>query len=205
LHAVICFLIFATPNVRAAADKPLPKLTAQDLPKIWADLGEHDDEACKLKFQHQERMIQVPDLVIPFLRERLKAAKGLDRSGIPEAIADLDSNDFSTREKAMKRLESLGGLALPLLEQKLKEKDLSLEMQNRLKRLVQGAQSTEGKGLSADDLRAVRAVFVLQAIGSADARAILQTLARGDETSPLTHIAAIELKNLDRRTGSKEK
>ena len=137
--------------------------------------------------------------MVPFLSERLKPAPSVDTSAVPKLIAELDSNDFATRDKAFKALAPYGSRAPSLLECKLQEKELPLELQNSLKRLIQAAESSEGRGPSAADLRVIRAILVLEQIGTPQAQAILEKVARGDEGSALTVAARGALQNLDRR------
>lgn len=205
MRRILCAMLLVLPGaVFAAADEKAPeKLTAASLNQIWADFGRHDDEACLQALIDVDKLTKVPDLSVPFLGERLKSALAVDTSGVGKLIADLDSNDFATRDKAFKALEPFGSRALPLLERKLQEKDISLELQSSLKRLIQAAQSSDGKGFSADDLRALRGIEVLEAIATPAARAILEKLARGDEASPRTAAAQRALQALDRRAKGK--
>jgi HEAT repeat protein len=194
-------LAIAAPAMFAAADAKAPaKLTSGDLDKIWAELGRHDDEGCLQANFEMERLVAAPDLAVPFLRDRLKPAPAVDTSGVAKLVADLDSNDFATRDKAYKTLAVFGSKARPILEKKLEEKELSLELQNSLKRLIDGSQGSEGRGLSADDFRAIRGILVLGEIGSPVAREILEKVAKGDDGSPLTAAAQRNLKLLDQRT-----
>ena len=201
LRPILSFaLIVALPcTLFAAADAKEPeKLTSASVEKIWADLGRHDDEGCLQALNDMERLEKAADLAVPFLSERLKPAPAVDTSGVAKLIAELDSNDFATRDKAFKALAPFGSKALPLLERKLQDKDISLEMQNSLKRLIQDANGSEGRGLSADDIRAVRAIAVLEQIGTPPARAILEKVARGRRLDS-DHNRATRLRDLDRR------
>lgn len=186
------FLVCQPPS-RGVEIEPL---AAKDLERIWSDLTHNDDAGTRRAFQGIQQMIGAPGLAVPFLKERLKQAATPDNKRIEQAIADLDSGNFGTREQATKELEALGILALPALEKKLREKDLPLEMSNRLKRLL---QNLEERDLSADELRGVRAIEVLQGIGSAEAKAILEELARGPAGSRLTIDARRALHILGRR------
>lgn len=183
-----------------AADAKAPaKLTADGLEKAWTGLARHDDDGCQEALGDMERMVQVPDLAVPFLGERLKPALAVDTSGISKHIADLDSNEFATRDRAYKALQGFGSKALPALEKKLQDKEISLEMQNSLKRLIQAANAGEGAGLSAGDLRTLRGIEVLREIGSPAARAILENLSKGDDGSAITVAAQNALKSLARK------
>src|SRR5262249_42447746 len=91
------FSVLATMSgvVFAVADAKAPeKLTPAVVNQIWIDFGRHDDDGCFQALVDMERLKQAPDLVVPFLSERLKPAATADLSGVAKLIADLDSNDF---------------------------------------------------------------------------------------------------------------
>ena len=117
-----------------------------------------------------------------YLLAKAKPAPAADAKKVEQALADLDSGTFTVREKAMKDLEALGVLAAAALERKLKD-NLSLEARRRTETLL---QRLDDRSVTAEELRSVRAVAVLRAIGTSDARAILETLAQGGDGALLT-------------------
>lgn len=184
----------------AASAVEIEPLSAKDMERIWNDFTLNDDAGSRQAFQGIQQLIRAPKVAVPFLRERLRPAPAPDTKRIEQVIAHLDSGDFSTREKATKELESLGIAALPLLAKKLQDKDLPLEMSNRLQRLVGNLEVRE---LSADELRGIRAVEVLQGIGSREARAVLDELSRGADGVRLTIDARRALSLLSRLNAGK--
>ena len=93
-------------------EKPLPadfKLTDKDLVTTWADLG--SDQGGKA--YAALRMLRAdPTRSIPYIQEHLKPkAPGPDQKKIEQLVADLDAEEFATREKATNELEKLGKLA----------------------------------------------------------------------------------------------
>ena len=72
----------------------------------------------------------------------------------------------------------------------------SVEMERRLKRLVDGLDAPLRQP---DEVRATRAVEVLERINTADARQLLESLAKGDPTARLTREAAASLQRLAAR------
>ena len=81
-------------------------------------------------------------------------------------VADLDRDTFAVREKASQELEKLGESVVGALRAKLADRP-ALELRQRLERLL---DKFDGKGLSAEQLRAVRAVQVLEHMGTAEAK-----------------------------------
>jgi hypothetical protein len=88
----------------------------------------------------------------------------------------------------------LGELAEATLRQKLQEK-LTLEMQQRLEHLLRKVEPSR----SPDRLREVRAIEVLEHIGTPEAKQILQTLAEGAPEARLTQEAKASLERLAKR------
>ncbi len=112
-------------------------------------------------------------------------------------IADLDSEQFTVREKAMEQLRQLDERAEPTLREALKDK-LTLETRKRIEELLEGVRASAA---SPQRLRDLRAIEVLEYLGTADARQVLQTLADGAAHSRLTREAKASLDRLlPRRT-----
>ena len=144
-------------------------------------------------------MIQAPQRTVAFLKDQVKPAPRPDLKRIDQWVADLDSNNFQTREKAMKELDGLGELALPALDKKLADKGLSLEARRRLEELTQKAKTV----LSGEELRNIRAIEILEGIGTPEAAALLDRLAHGGDGAILTEQAKSALKRLTQRSASK--
>ena len=116
------------------------------------------------------------------LRERLRPAAILDRGRLVRRIAELDSPQFATRDRASRKLEAMGESAVEGLRKMLAGK-ASLEARHRAEALLK--RLTEGP-LTGEPLRAVRAAAVLEHIGTPAARHLLQTLAGGAPEARLT-------------------
>lgn len=157
-------------------EKPLPKdlkLTAKDLDALWADLG--GDDARKA-YTALRTFRAAPAESVPFLRERLKPKDATtDEKKIAKLIADLDNDSFDVREKATKDLEDLGTAAEKLLRQAMAGGP-SAEAKVRLEKLL---TKLGGDGpLTAEQNRDLRAVRVLEGIGTPEARKALEALVR---------------------------
>ncbi len=105
---------------------------------------------------------------------------------IARLIADLDARRFSVRQKAMEELRKEGELALPALRRAL-EGGPTLEVRRRVEELLDRHQDSP----SPESLRELRALLVLQRLGTPEARKMLQKLADGHPDAPLS-IAARE-------------
>src|SRR5262249_53257236 len=133
--------------------------------KLWADLASADSQRA---FDAQGELAAVPKETVPFLRDRLKPVPHLDPVRLAQWIRDLESNDFPVRRKAGGELEKLGELAEPVLREALR-KPGSLERRQRLELLLRQLKKDP---LTPRQIRELRAVEVLEQIGTSDARAI---------------------------------
>jgi hypothetical protein len=99
------------------------------------------------------------------------------------------------RERAAAELRKLGEPVRPFVRKALAGK-LSTEARLRLERL---RDRLDGEGLSANVLRALRAVEALEHTGTPEARRLLEALARGAPEARLTQEARAALRRLERR------
>jgi hypothetical protein len=128
------------------------------------------------------------------LRRQLRPASA-DPGRITALIADLDSDRFGVREKATAGLEGFGELAEPLLRKALAGQP-SLEARRRIGRLL---EKLSGPVTVPEQRRALRALEVLEAIGSPEARQVLRGLLKGAPEARLTREARGSLERLARR------
>ncbi len=124
-----------------------------------------------------------------FLKERLRPAAASDPKKIARLIADLDQDDFAARESATKQLSELGDLAEPALRAALNDKP-SADKRRRLDELLKRLDPSNSPEL----LRGVRAVEVLESLGTSEAWQVLQALAEGAAGARLTREANAALK-----------
>jgi hypothetical protein len=83
---------------------PPAALPMADLAAAWTDLA--GDDAAKA-YRAVWALAGTPKQAVPFLSSRLKPVV-LDEKQVRRWIADLDSNDFETRETALRRLARRG-------------------------------------------------------------------------------------------------
>ena len=140
------------------------------------------------------------DAAVQFLRDRLQPAAPakLTAGELDKLIAALDSNRFAEREQALNTLKAQGRVIAPFLQKALANWS-SLEAKVRLERLL---LDLEQETLPPSALRTVRAVRVLEQIGSAEAAAALQIVATGDPGATETMEAAAALQRLHQRRRS---
>src|SRR5262249_2046521 len=122
---------------------------------------------------------------VDFLAKRLSPASDDNSRRIRDLIADLDAETFQERDKAEDELRTLGDRAEVLLHETL-QKQPSPEMKSRLERLIEAIEQGTPSG---QILREIRAVEILERIGTSGARSLLEKLALGAPTARLTREA----------------
>ena len=105
-------------------------------------------------------------------------------------IVDLDADSFTTRERASKELAAVGEPARPALVQAVREGG-STEVKKRAAALLI-LLGTEG--LTEGQLRAMRAVRLLEKISGSPARRVLERLAEGSVYDPVARAAVASLR-----------
>jgi WD40 repeat protein len=162
-------------------------LTPPSLESEWADLAGGDGfKVHKAVWA----LAAAPKQALPLLREVLKPVQPADAKRVNQLVKDLDSDDFDTREKASAELEKIGEPAAPALR-KVLEGTPTAELRVRVTQLL---DKFAGKVASADDLRRERALEVLEQTGSAEAKALLEEIAKGAPEAVLTQEAKAALK-----------
>jgi hypothetical protein len=114
---------------------------------------------------------------------------------VAKLIADLDADEFATRENASAELEKLGSAAVPALRRVLAGKP-SEEVRRRTERLL---DRLGGRGLTSDELLALRGVEVLERAGTPEAKELLKELAKGSPQARMTLEAKASLERLAKR------
>jgi WD40 repeat protein len=170
------------------------ELSAKELEALWADLL--GDDAAKA-YQAIRRLVAAPTRSVPFLRQHLRSIPIRTPEQLNRLIADLEYKQFTVREKAARELEKRGRLARPKLQQVLAGRP-SPEIRQRVEALL---QRLEQSAFSPEELRGWRAVEVLEHIGTAAAREILERIGRErPDTSLRVQDARAALERLRRRT-----
>jgi WD40 repeat protein len=161
-----------------STDMPPPP----DQAVCWDDLK---DTAAKGVCETMGRLIRHPDSTVPFLKQRLLSRQSPSAAQFRQWLADLDSEQFAIRQKASAVLGNHARLASPLLKQALDRKP-SLEMHQRIQALLRKAESDP---FTQEDIRDLRAVEILEHIGSQAALQVLQAVTEA-HYDPLVATAA---------------
>lgn len=182
-------------DVRETAEAARPRpadVPRERLEQLWADLG--SDDAIRA---HQAiwRLVAARQ-IIPWLQNHLKPVPTADAQRIARLIADLDSDTFAVREKALHELEAIAEAAEPALRKVVANKP-SAELCRRVEPILKKLENWPVS--SAGTLREWRALEVLEHLGTPEARKLLQRLAEGTPVARLTHEVKAALQRLDAR------
>jgi hypothetical protein len=176
----------------AAAQDAAPQPDAKQLEKLWAELA--SDDAAKA-FRAMGQMAGVPTETTALLKAKLKPVEPADPKVVQKLLDDLNSDQYTVRQKANTELEKMADLAGPALRERLEGKP-SLEMRKRIETLV---DKLDGPVTLPELLRSLRAVELLELIGTSQSRQVLQPLAKGAPGHRLTEAAQGAVTRLDKR------
>jgi hypothetical protein len=168
---------------------PLRPSTPADKNKAWADLGS-DDAAKAYTFMTQLRAM--PGDAVALLDTHLPTAAAVKAATLERLVREMDDEEQDVRIQARVRLEELGDVARSVLTAALRKAE-SLEARRSIKQLL---AALDGRP-SGERLRVLRAVEVLECIGSPAARRTLKRLAGGAPEAQLTREAKAALERLE--------
>jgi RNA polymerase sigma factor (sigma-70 family) len=184
--------LWDTTLVGAAKPRKEP-LTEAGADGLWAALAGSEAQPA---YAAMADLAAAPDRAVALLRRELKPAPAAPTDAdLDRAFADLDSEDFATREKASRRLAEFGELAAPGVRKRLAKTESAEVRRRALDFLGRFDPAT----LKPDRLRQMRAVELLEGIGTPAARDVLSELAKGAAEAPLSREAAAALERLRRR------
>jgi WD40 repeat protein len=175
-------------GTRKAPDK---NLDIKQLARLWEDLASQDAAQAH---EAQWALAEAPAEVVPLLKNYLLPEPAVAAEKIRQWLADLDSDKFAVRDRAVRQLRELGPAVEGPLHQALAA-DPSLEARQRLQAVLQTVPRSP-----AAVLQSRRAVLVLERIGTSQARQVLQLLAAGLTAAPRTLDAKAALERLAKRT-----
>jgi hypothetical protein len=159
--------------------------------RLWAVLADADPERAGVAVWS---MVGQPAESLIVLRQRLKPIPA-GQDVVAKLIAKLDDPSYTVREKATRQLATLGPAAEEGLVNRLRA-GASLETSRRIDKLLRTV-TTQPPPL--EHLQLVRAVEVLERMGTTGARGYLRELANGAEGAWLTRQARDALGRMKRR------
>jgi WD40 repeat protein len=166
------------------------------LDRLWDDLAGADAGRAYVAMC---TLAATPGVTMPYLRRRLGPAVVVSAERIAELIAQLDSEQFSTREEAMTELSRLGSRPEPALRRALRDAQ-SAEVKRRVEILLRHIEALKKPELGPARLRQLRVIEVLERIGTAQARELLHRVVKDGADVVLVGEADASLRRLARRS-----
>jgi WD40 repeat protein len=185
-------LVWDTTGLAVTAGKlPLLPLTAAESESLWTDLASGDGPRIHRAVW---TLVAGNDKTVTALGQRLRPAERPDPKQLATSLADLDSERFDKRDQAARQLEKMEG-AREAVQQALAGKP-SLEMRHRLEKILKKLDTLPW---DEEIMRSLRAVQVLEQIGTPEALQVLEALAAGTPGAGLTKEARAALDRLKNR------
>ncbi len=167
---------------------------AKEVTALWERLASDDGEKA---YEAVIQLAATPDQAVPHVRKSLQPVPAPDKERIARLIADLGSDRFTVRETAAGEFQQIGELAEPALRKAVADA-ASAQVRRRAAELL---SVLDGPVTFHENLRAIRAVEVLERIATPDARQLLESLAKGAPEAWLTQDAKRSLERLAARPG----
>jgi RNA polymerase sigma factor (sigma-70 family) len=180
--------------------RPGVPLGAAQVDALWAELRGAD---AALAYAATWRLVDDPKQSVAALAGRLKPVTSPPQEAVRALLKDLDSEEFADRVAAERKLSDLGERGEPALRRALANPP-SAEARRRIEHLLDKLQDASP---SSEHLQGLRAIAVLERIGTPEARRVLQGLADGMAEARLTREARMAQERLRRRAivaGAKE-
>jgi WD40 repeat protein len=158
-----------------------------DLEAAWADLARSGDAAHRAvaTLIHAEG-------TVAFLTGRVNPAVRPTDEQLKKWLGDLGNRQYAIREAAQKLLARTGELGAAALRS-AQASTADAEVRQRIARLLEVAQDPASRP---EQLRDLRAIEVLERVGTPDAKRLLTALEKGEPNAFVTHEAKAALKRL---------
>jgi WD40 repeat protein len=193
LEAVPALKKARAPTLPEAPPEPEPeKLTAEALHRLWDDLASDDGVPA---FKAIWALALHPKQAVPLMRDQLRPLTAPTPAELARLFVDLAAEDFATREKAVAELSRVALTVAADLRRTAEQAD-SLDLRRRAGEIVKGLGPPVTLGPA---LRGIRAVEALEHIGTAEARTVLEAVAKGAPAGLETAEARLALDRLARR------
>jgi hypothetical protein len=172
-----------------AKAQKVAELSDGDVSRLWTELANPDTIKA---YQALDSLLAGSDKVVSFLADKLKPARKVPAREIDLLIAELGSEAFKTRQLATRLLLEILPQSKAALTRSL-ENNLPLEHHLRIARLVAEFRRRE---VASEHLRELRAIEILEAIATPQARRIIRSLATGHPAARLTDEAAAAIERM---------
>jgi RNA polymerase sigma factor (sigma-70 family) len=166
--------------------------SSEDLAALWDALGDPDPKVAR---PAMGKLAGRGASAVELIRKRVPPVPRIREGTIERLVKWLDAAGFNEREVASAALDRLGPSAIAAVKVQL-QAGVSEEARARLQHFLDRHDRPE---LQPDELRSLRAIEVLEALGTAEARKTLNALAAGEPGARVTREAAGAARRLETR------
>ncbi|MEK7866252.1 MAG: VCBS repeat-containing protein [Planctomycetota bacterium] len=160
--------------------------SAERLTAWWADLsGERPGPQARAV----GAFVGAGAAAVPFLASKLPSEPAMDEARIRRLVADLDADEWETREQATLALTDIVDVAEPLLQEALAD-SASSEARTRIERILDSRAPLRPQDAPTEDLLPIRVIGLLEAIGTEDAYAAIRRVAASGAPPSVRRFAA---------------
>ncbi len=160
--------------------------TAKELEALWSDLAGDALKADSAIWV----LVLSPKQSMPLLKDRLRPPSPAAADKVAKLVADLDGDRFAIRQQATAALIELGAAAEAQLRKTL-QSNPTLEVRQRVEQILEKRKP--------DTLRNLRAIEILEQIGTGDARELLGIMAKESASPRVAQGAAAALNRVVKR------
>jgi hypothetical protein len=153
---------------------------------LWAYLA-RDETA----FASMGRLIEKPDAAIALFRERIRPAEPIGEQRLRQLFSDLDDSSYAVRTRAATELRRAAELIRDELDKHAAAPGTSVEARRQLRRLLERIDEP-----TLDLIVRLRALEVLERMGTPAARALVAEWAAGAPPARFTQEAAATLQRM---------
>jgi hypothetical protein len=164
-------------------------LTPHELNACWTALASEDTAKA---YDSVWSLVAAPKQSMALLRQKLSPVSRPDAAVVARLLTNLDSDDFTVRQRATDELSKLGDAITPDLRRALAKRP-ALEVRRRIQQ-----QLDQAHDWTPERLRDHRAIQALEHIGTPEARQLLEALAGGAPGARRTEEAKAVLGRLSR-------
>jgi WD40 repeat protein len=185
-------LLWDVASFLKAQRTPPGELSALQLKLLWNRLADEDSEQAH---EALRQLSAAPRSTVPLLREQVRPEAPVAAKRLTQLLDELEDNRFAVRKKATEELEKLAEQAEPVLQKRLDDSP-PLEVKMRIEQLL---QKLNGPITQPERLRTLRAIEVLELIGTPEAQEVLRSLGTGAPEARITQDAKMALARLAKR------
>jgi hypothetical protein len=161
---------------------------------LWTDLAGADAPTA---YSAMQKLVEGQARAVETFAARLRATPDIPVERLRRRVVELDHAQFGVRQAAARELARDIDQAEPVLRASLQDNP-SAERRRQIEALLDAPPAV----MAGEELRALRAVEVLERIGSPEARRLLDRLAGGAPAARLTRDAKAALDRLNRQPGT---